>query len=628
MTGNPNLIVDAAIDGLRRHAPFDRMERESLEYLARNLRLAYFAKGKRIAGPEDGIARTLYIVQRGFVSARSVTLPVQDTLEYYPGESFPIASVFGKRPTNYVFTATEDTFCYETDAHVVAELVRRSPPFGEFCASRTGAMMQRSFTHIRTYFAQEAAGREPMNASLRDLLHRSPVSCHSGESTAQALLAMQRNKVGSIVVTNSDGAPEGIFTERDLLRHTVSGFLDTGKPIETYMTPEPRTLPATATAADAALMMLKFGIRHVVVTEGIKLAGVVSERDLFSLQRTSMREVVHAIEIAADTRSLTEVAAGIRKLTRNMLAQGVSAEQLAQFISGLNDRLSRRILDLESIRHGISGMNVCWLSIGSEGRNEQTFATDQDNGLVFSAVDSPVEARARLLAFARAVNEALDRCGFPLCKGNIMASNPEWCLSLEEWQERFGDWIRNPLPQPLLHATIFFDFRALWGDEGLVYRLRTWLNGAVAGNDRFLRAMAQNAIASQPPLGLFTDFVTSGGQGEPRTLDLKGQGTRPFVDAARIYALASGLDQTGTATRLRISGERLGVPSEEIEAMVEAFHFIQLLRLRHQHAMDAASAEPNRIDPDTLNELDRRILKEAFRQARKLQTRLALDYQL
>jgi len=168
----------------------------------------------------------------------------------------------------------------------------------------------------------------------------------------------------------------------------------------------------------------------------------------------------------------------------------------------------------------------------------------------------------------------------------------------------------------------------VWGDEALARALREWLSGELKDNLRFLRAMSVNSMESHAPLGLFTDFVTSGKGGERHTIDLKAEGTRIFVDAARILALASGIVQTNTAARLRQAGERLKTPREEIDAIVEAFHFIQLLRLRHQHHGAQADANPNRIDPDALNELDRRILKEAFRQARKLQRRIALDYQL
>lgn len=223
------------------------------------------------------------------------------------------------------------------------------------------------------------------------------------------------------------------------------------------------------------------------------------------------------------------------------------------------------------------------------------------------------------------MNLALDACGFPFCKGNIMASNAMWCLSLDEWREKFAAWMRDPLPSALLNASIFFDFRGLWGDDSLVRDLHQWLGESVRGNQRFLRAMAQGALESRPPLGLFTDFVTTDAKDAPDSIDLKIQGTRIFVDAARIFSLAAGSAETATAARLRLSGESLRVPAAETEAVVDAFHFILLLRLRHQQH-DPAHA--NRIRPDALNPLDRRILKEALRQARKLQSRLALDYQL
>jgi CBS domain-containing protein len=215
-----------------------------------------------------------------------------------------------------------------------------------------------------------------------------------------------------------------------------------------------------------------------------------------------------------------------------------------------------------------------------------------------------------------------------LCKGEIMAGNPQWCLSFSEWRQKFADWVRNPQPQAMLHSMIFFDFRSLWGRENLVNGLHDWLVAKVSDDQRFLRAMAKVALDSRPPLGFFNGFVTSGKKGAAHTIDLKTQGTRPFVDAARIYALASGLEQTSTAMRLRISGERLNIPAEETEAMVEAFHFMLLFRLRHQFLGAGPEAQANLINPDALNELDRRILKEAFRQARKLQNRLSLDYQL
>lgn len=625
----PRPMMDATIEALRRHAPYDRMDRDSLEYLVSNLSLAYHPKGSTVTSPAEGVASRLHILQRGQVRG-TAELEGSDleALEYASGDTFPLASIMGRRPTRFVYKAVEDCFCYEADARVVDVLVQRSPVFHAFCTGRVNALLQQSYSLLQAQYAQRSSGQQQLSMTLRDLLRRPALHCGPGELLRNALGTMQQANVGSIVIVDEVLRPVGIFTERDLLRLAASPSFDPAQPIRSCMTQAPRCLPVTATAAEAAVLMAQLGIRHVVAVDDGRLAGVVSERDLFSLQRTSMRGIIQTVDHASGSDELVRAAADIRALASNLLAQGIAAGQLIQLIATLNDRLCARVLDLEAKRHDLSGIHICWIALGSEGRLEQTFSTDQDNGIIFRSDLDGAEVRHCLLPFASAVNAELDRCGFPLCKGGIMAGNPQWCLSEEEWRSAFDGWNRNPLPQALLHSTIFYDFRAVWGDESLATALRTWLAEQVQDNQRFLRAMAANALESRPPLGFFADFVTSGKGGERNTIDLKAEGTRPFTDAARILALASACTLTNTAERLRQSGERARMPREEIDAMVEAFHYIQLLRLRHQLQDDANGANPNRIDPDGLNELDRRILKEALRQARKLQRRIALDYQL
>lgn len=227
------------------------------------------------------------------------------------------------------------------------------------------------------------------------------------------------------------------------------------------------------------------------------------------------------------------------------------------------------------------------------------------------------------------MNEALDACGFPLCKGNVMASNPRLCLSLDEWKSKVRGWIETPEPQALLDASIGFDLRALFGDATLAHALRDRVHGLTRANPLFLRHMAENALGSRPPLGRIRDFSTEDAPGAPHSVNLKLHGVRPFIDAARIYALAHALPQTNTAERLRAARERTGMGAAETEAIVQAFFCVQRLRLRNQAAILKLTDEnANRIDPDALNELDRNVLKQAFLQARKLQSRLALDYQV
>jgi CBS domain-containing protein len=210
-----------------------------------------------------------------------------------------------------------------------------------------------------------------------------------------------------------------------------------------------------------------------------------------------------------------------------------------------------------------------------------------------------------------------------------MAGNPEWCLCIEEWKGRFSSWIRTPQPEALLNATIFFDFRPLYGRKELADRMYAHLFSLSKDNLAFQRMLASNALSVAPPLGMIRDFVTETEAGSEPFIDLKKFGSRLFVDAARVFSLAHGIDTPSTSKRLRRAATQNGGVGGEVEAIIDAFNFIQLLRLRHQH-FETGQGRPgdNRIVPDTLNRLDRRILKESFRQAKSLQQRLKLNYQL
>jgi CBS domain-containing protein len=457
-------------------------------------------------------------------------------------------------------------------------------------------LLGRSQRRLRAEAGEALIDGAGMLAPLKSVLRRAPVSSKADTAVREILAAMQRERVGSMVVVDEAARPLGIFTTQDVLDRVAAPQADAGLPIARFMTANPFTLEEETTLVEAALAMVRRRIRHVVVTRDGRLAGVVSERDLFALQRVGVARAAERIAVAETLEELVEAAGDVRRLTQALLAQGVAAEPLTAMASALNDALTQRVIALAAIGKSLPDA-WCWIALGSEGRMEQTFVTDQDNALLYAG------ERGELPAFADQVNRNLDACGFPLCRGDIMARNPRWCLAAQEWRSLFDGWIRNTEPEALLNASIFFDLRPLAGNAHLAGKLRASVLAQAADNGAFLRAMANLALRARPPLGLLTDF----GEDE---IDLKALGTQPFVDAARVLALAAGAPETGTAARLRTAGENTAV---------EAFHYLQMLRLRKLG---------NRIRVDELNEIDRRVLKESFRQAVRLQSRLRLDYRL
>jgi CBS domain-containing protein len=634
-TSATEMLVTASMEFLRRHPPFDRMENEALRFLAERLKLAYYAKDTQIVTPEMGVVRTFYILQRGKVLARQagdVNVVDYSTMTIGPGEGFPIGSVTAQRPSTNLYLALEDVFCYELAAPDFFAVMQQSMVFNLYCTQYIASLLNQSRQQLQVQFAQRAAEQQTMNSPLISIVKKAAISVSPETSIRQVIEAMAAGHIGSMIVVDEEDRPIGIFTQSDVLKRIVLPGVSLDAAISTVMSADPHTLPIALNAYDAALAMATHGIRHVLaVDEGGKLKGVISERDLFTLQRVGLRQIRQSIDTSTDLSMLRQAALDVRQLALNMLAQGVGAEQLTQFISALNDTLTRRIIQVNLDRHDLYGIEWAWLSFGSEGRDEQTFSTDQDNGIVYVCTDmmDREQTQLRLLDFARDVNHDLDQVGFPLCKGNIMASNPELCLTLEEWEQKFGDWVRVPDPHALLNATIFFDFRPLFGMSHLAHRMRLSLFHQVRGNPLFMRMMALNALSVLPPLGKIRDFITDADPEHPGTIDLKKFGARLFIDAARILALAKEVSNTNTVQRLRLTSAKLNMPQEEVAAIIEGFNFIQLIRLRHQHfEQDHGRPGDNFVRPDELNELERRILKESFRQVRKLQQRLKLDYQV
>jgi CBS domain-containing protein len=468
-------------------------------------------------------------------------------------------------------------------------------------------------------------------APLRQLVRAAPLTVPPSACVRETLLKLDSVHSDAIVVVDeASHVPLGIVTLRDVLRRIVIEAGDLEAPIAVFMTGGLITLPADATAHQASVIMVRRGVRHLVLTDADgRYFNVVSQADLYAQPAARTAELVAAILAARDVATLATLAAGVRGFASGLLAERVGAEAICQRISALNDLLTLQVIELTAGRFELPYVPWCWLVFGSEGRLEQTLATDQDNGLIFAATSKGQAASLRqaFLPFARAVNEALDACGFPLCKGNIMAGNPAWCLSLDEWKSAFGEWMSSGQPEALLNSTIFFDFRALYGQDSLASELREWLLARAHAYPIFLRALVDSTINWASPLNWWQGFRYDGNKEFPHTIDLKLHGSRPFVDAARIYALAEGVPDTNTVERLRAAGGAIGMQPQETAALVDAFYHIQRLRLEQQVGGNGGAA-PNRVNPDHLHELDRHILKESLKQARSLQQRLAMDYRV
>ncbi|MEB0061853.1 putative nucleotidyltransferase substrate binding domain-containing protein [Pseudomonas sp. RTC3] len=626
--------IQGTIQFLQKFPPFNQMENAHLAYLVEQCQLRFYATGESIIKPSEGPVEHFYIVKQGRVVGErphAVKSGTETTFEITTGECFPLAALLGERATRTEHLAAEDTFCLQLNKLAFIKLFALSNTFRDFALRGVSSLLDQVNQQVQQRAVETLGMQYSLNTRLGELAMRHPVTCSHDTPLRAAVKLMHDQQVGSIVIVDERKTPLGIFTLRDLRQVVADGVEDLGLPIEQRMTQSPFFLSPDATAFDAAIAMTERHIAHVCLVKDKRLCGVVSERDLFSLQRVDLVHLARTIRTAPRIESLVNLRGEIVQLVDRMLAHGASSTQITQIITLLNDHTVSRVIELTLAEKGDPGIAFTWLCFGSEGRREQTLLTDQDNGILFEARDAAhaADIRGKLLPLAQQINQSLAQCGFTLCKGNIMAGNPDLCLSRAEWSRRFSAFIREATPENLLASTIYFDLRVVWGNEQGADQLRQEILDQIADNRLFQRMMAENALRHQPPVGRFRDFVLARKGGEKATLDLKVQGLTPFVDGARLLALSNGIEASNTLERFRQLVAKGVIEPLDGAAYEEAYHFIQQTRMQ-QHQMQSRQNQPysNRVDPDILNHLDRRILRESLRQAQRLQSSLTLRYQL
>jgi CBS domain-containing protein len=274
-----------------------------------------------------------------------------------------------------------------------------------------------------------------------------------------------------------------------------------------------------------------------------------------------------------------------------------------------------------------------WIALGSEGRREQTLRTDQDNAIIFADVppEREKEVQRFFIDLAGRVVSGLERCGFPRCKGGIMAVNPQWCQPYRAWEGYYRHWIVDfdyP-PEEILQTMIFFDFRPIFGQSDYLTRITEFINECLNQRQSFLKDMAETSVLHETPLGFFKRLVVEKSGEHKNHLNLKVNGLMPLVDSIRTLALDQRIFETNTLDRISALVEKGILSHGEADDLRDAFNVIMLLRIRHHVSVINRGKEPdNYVNPEELSIIQRTMLKEAFKTIDKMQRMLGLRYNI
>jgi CBS domain-containing protein len=588
-----------------KNAPFDRLTAEELDAVRDALDIVYFRPNETIVG-RDKAPDSLFIVIKGLVEERD-----GDDLVALrgPGDAFDSRALVQGGGSN-AFVAREETLCNVLPRDVTLRLISQNPRFASFfyldIARKLGAATRE----------EEAARFAPLLAArVRDLFFHPAVFMEANQTIADAGARMKAANCDALFVR--EGEEAGIVTQTDLLNAAVIDRRSIESPIGPFARRPIISVAPDDLVSTALLKMTKHNKQRVAVTENGEFVGLLEDIDLLSFLAGNSQLVAGRIDRSSSVAELARAAQTIDPQIRMLRRQGVRVDIVCEIVSDLNRHLHAKLFSLvapKSIRE--SG---CLIVMGSEGRREQTFRTDQDNGLILAAPVPPAD----LQTFRTDTFDALEQCGFPPCPGEVMVRNPVWSKTLDEFRHDFSRWLALSDETGVMNIAIFYDATAMAGDADLLRTAEQALIDLMHGERVYLGRFARAIDAFPTPIGFFNNLVTSKAEGD--ALDLKKGGIFPIVHGVRALALEKGLHETGTAARIARLGEIGAFEPQFARELTEALYYLMTLRL---DAQIAEAAPTSLVKPHELSTMERDLLRDAFQVVKRLREMLRRHFNL
>ncbi|ARU02626.1 DUF294 nucleotidyltransferase-like domain-containing protein [Yoonia vestfoldensis] len=490
--------------------------------------------------------------------------------------------------------------------------------FHAMIAANAGA--HRFFTRGRTRNDADATRPASLTETRVDQLMASdPVTCTAEDTITTAAQLMRQHRISCLAVMAGTRLA-GIVTLHDINNRVVAEGLDTGLPVSRIMTANPETLPPAAIGSDVLHMMMERRFGHVPVVDQGRLLGIVTQTNLTRFQATNSASLVRDVVRAVTAEDMAAVTAGIPQLLVQLVGAGNRHETVTRLITDIADAITRRLLALAEDHLGPPPVPYLWLACGSQGRQEQTGISDQDNCLMLD--DSVTDGdMPYFTALAKFVSDGLDEAGYFYCPGDMMATNPRWCQPMRVWRSYFHRWIDSPSTEAQMLASVMFDLRPIGGTKSLFEDLHQETLEKAARNSIFVAHMVSNSLKHTPPLGLLRGFATLRSGEHKNHIDMKMNGVIPIVDLGRIYALRGQLDSVNTRARIASAHGANQISQSGGRDLLDAYDLIAQARLDHQATLIRAGAKPdNFMSPNVLSEFERSHLRDAFVVVRTMQS--------
>lgn len=580
-------------------SPFDCLTLDEQRLVQDSVDIAYFPQGETILAL--GAQPThLFVIIKGFVQQFDGNEVVTT---YRPDDCFDGRGLVAGRVSSR-FVAAEEVVAYQLAKRAVSELIASNATFGALLFSdlskKLSALSERQSRHELQSLTM---------ARVDEALLRPAHFVEADTSILEVVKQFHALRTATVLVRDRRVDPPalGIFTSTGLQRAILHGT-----PLDRLLVGELANFSLVRVRPDdllgeALAVMLKHKVHRVVVAEGEQIVGVLEALDLFSFLSNQSYQINVQILEAQDVVTLKLAAGQITRLIALLHRNGTKVNLIARLVQELNAKLFERAWQLIAPPDLLA--NSCLFVMGSEGRGEQLLKTDQDNGLVLR--DGYV-CSEDLAEVCRKFSEALAEFGYPVCPGNIMVSNPQWCQSVTDFSQMVRLWWMTASPDNLMALAIFLDADAVCGDTALLEQVRAAVFELAADNDAMLARFASAINLFGGNGAWWNRLFLMGDQGK-EPLDIKKLGTFPLVHGIRSMALAQHIRVTSTAERVEALIAAGKLPEKLAADLMDSLHFFMGLKLKvGLEALETGNAASGGILVEKLSSLDRDLLKDTL----------------
>jgi len=573
--------------------PFQVLNQYEMDNCIRNMDIAYYPKDSILISPEK-ISNYFFIIIKG--SVYEYTSDNLIVMDYHHEDSFDSNSlIYGK--CDNTFKVHEDLICYELEKKTFLKLIEDNQQFKDYflndLVNKIQTLKDKKYTSELSSF---------MISKVGDTLIHEACIVHENTALIDAIQQSMEYKTSTIIVKNDSGE-YGIITDSLLKVKVLLERRDLSIKVKEIAIFPLLTVNNDDYLFEALSILIKKSIKRVGVTNDRgEMIGMLEQIDVLSHFANNTYVVDSKIKKAKNIEELKDTSKDLLNIIKSLNAKGVKINHISNLIGQLNTKVYQKLYSL--VLPNELQNDACFIVMGSEGRNEQIIKTDQDNALV---VKDGIDVE-QYKPYMKTIVEHLIDFGYPSCQGNIMATNPFWCKTVNTYKNDIAQWIEIPTKQNYIDLAIFFDSFAVAGNKELLINLKDDLFNKLDNKDVFMAYFAKTTLIFDTPNTIANSINKS------HYIDIKKTAIFPIIQGIRSLALKEKIKETTTIKRIKILEERNILKKDKAAELLEAFEIVNTLRLKSQlDNLQYNKVLNNEIDTHSLGKIERDLLKESFK---------------